>query len=115
MNCAFIKNNLGWICTQCNWQFPIHTEHPPKKNCEINYVKCQYIRTATEPVKTDCKTCNVWYLFVQSYICEIHKRCLPNYNPTEENLSLWNTKKPESDIYTLCSQCPDFKTSKKPI
>lgn len=59
-------------------------------------------------VKVDCKTCDGKQVVENRvYECEVHRRCLAHYQPVD--IDKWITRKPESDIYQLCFNCPDKK------
>lgn len=78
-----------------------------------NAVKfCEHITRATDTiVKTDCRSCGgKLKVGFQAFVCDLHGRCLPRYNPAGDMLDKWMNRKPESDIYRLCgkSHCSDF-------
>jgi hypothetical protein len=106
-------------CTLCGY----HNKSKERliRRCDSDPTKhgpapiCIHLGEPVKPIKITCKLCNNKIVQMQTNKCSIHKRCITTYDPHGPYLEEWNSKKPESDIYTLCSQCPDFQTSKKPI
>src|SRR5574343_353602 len=33
MNCSFVSNETGWVCTVCDYHFNHKSEKPPHRNC----------------------------------------------------------------------------------
>lgn len=113
MICQFIKQQDNTcICLKCKRVLKhINCEHGVSECIS----KCKHLQEIKGTIKTDCKTCNGKFMYVKVFSCELHNRCVPTFNPQGKALEEWNSRKPESNIYTLCSQCPDFKTSEKLI
>ncbi len=43
----------------------------------------------------------------RSHKCDLHRRCLPTVEFDNELLEEWKERKPESDLFAICSRCPD--------
>jgi hypothetical protein len=72
-------------------------------------VSCEHLGDAIGVVKVECGTCRGRVLVKWPvHVCEFVAggRCLPTFIPAD--LTEWEARKPESDIYRLCHGCSDF-------
>lgn len=100
MYCTF-KNNICTICGRINKSGVTNL----KANCRI---QCIHLGPITGFVKVKCDSCKGTILIdYPSHFCKKLGRCLPTYSP--ENLTKWQERKPESDIYHLCKGCTKFE------
>lgn len=106
MTCNFPTGSRGEKCDRCGFKLWRDFNKPPRRNCPT---VCAHLGPATTTVKVECHTCQGQKLVDQpAHQCEVYRRCLPTYRPTGEALEQWHARKPECELYQLCSGCPSF-------
>ena len=73
--------------------------------------KCIHLGKALDTtVKVACTSCGGNKpMLARVYECAVtkHGRCLPNFTPNSDKMKQqWLDRKPESDLYALCYECP---------
>ena len=70
---------------------------------------CRHMGEQVGAVKVEC--CDGRGSIQQpAHVCALYGRCLPRYRPKDR--TVWDARKPESDLYRLCEGCEGFAASK---
>lgn len=109
--CRFETGSKGDVCDYCGYKLKADYPNPPTRVCDGP--ACRHLGTKRTDnqgvpltVKCGCSG-KEKEIHLPEHECKIHNRCLPTFRPTAEQLEKWNARKPESEIYQLCYNCPD--------
>lgn len=113
MNCIYLFNKKlnVFVCKTCGRYSLIDKVNNCKsviKRTKVfnTHEQCENLKEVGQQIKVTCgpnKTS-----ITDSYSCEIYNRCLPYYNPINNQLIKW-LERPESKLYHLCAGCTKFK------
>lgn len=104
MDCYFPSLAKGTSCERCGWKLPQAFAEHPRRACEM---PCANLGESVGVVLVQCRACKGRVTVKKPvFRCTAFGRCLPNYVPAD--LTEWQARKPESDIYHLCRGCESF-------